>query len=63
MGLPDPFGMEKMQSRNPDRKVQSPCIVQTGKGSIRLVMYDDQLCICGVSRVEMETELDLWYGM
>ena len=26
-------------------------IVWTGKGSIQLVMYDDQLCICGASRV------------
>ena len=38
-------------------------IVQTEKGSIQLVMFDDQLCICGASQVEMETELDLWYGM
>ena len=38
-------------------------IVQTGKGSIQLVMYDDQLCVCGVSRAETEMELDLWYGM
>ena len=34
-------------------------IVQTEKGSVRLVMFDDQLCICRVSRVETETELDL----
>ena len=27
MGIPDPFGMEKMRSRNPDRKVQSPCTI------------------------------------
>ena len=24
---------------------------------------DDQLCICGASRAEMEMELSLWYGM
>ena len=34
-------------------------IVQMEKGSVRLVMFDDQLCICGASRVETETELDL----
>ena len=34
-------------------------IVWMEKGSVRLVMFDDQLCICGVSRVETETELDL----
>ena len=34
-------------------------IVQMEKGSVRLVMFDDQLCICGASQVEMETELDL----
>ena len=34
-------------------------IVQTEKGSIRLVMFDDQLCVCGASRAETETELDL----
>ena len=38
-------------------------IVQTGKGSIQLVMYDDQLCVCGTSQAEMEMELSLWYGM
>ena len=37
-------------------------IVQTEKGSIRLVMFDHQLCVCGASRAETETELDLWYG-
>ena len=31
----------------------------TGKGSVQLVMFDDQLCVCGVSWAEMETELDL----
>ena len=34
-------------------------IVRTEKGSIQLVMFDDQLCICGASRAEMEMELDL----
>ena len=34
-------------------------IVQTGKGSVQLVMFDDQLCICGASQAEIETELDL----
>ena len=34
-------------------------IVQTEKGSVQLVMFDDQLCVCGVSWAEMETELDL----
>ena len=24
---------------------------------------DDQLCVCGVSRVETEMELSLWYRM
>ena len=34
-------------------------IVRMEKGSVRLVMFDDQLCICRASREEMETELDL----
>ena len=34
-------------------------IVWTGKGSIQLVMYDDQLCVCRASQVEMEMELSL----
>ena len=34
-------------------------IVQMEKGSIQLVMFDDQLCICGVSWAETEMELDL----
>ena len=34
-------------------------IVQMEKGSIRLVMFDDQLCICRASWVETEMELDL----
>ena len=34
-------------------------IVQMEKGSIRLVMFDDQLCVCGASQAETETELDL----
>ena len=34
-------------------------IVWMEKGSIRLVMFDDQLCVCGASWAEMETELDL----
>ena len=34
-------------------------IVQMEKGSVRLVMFDDQLCVCGASRAETETELDL----
>ena len=34
-------------------------IVRTEKGSIQLVMFDDQLCVCGASRAETETELDL----
>ena len=34
-------------------------IVQTEKGSVRLVMFDDQLCVCGASRAETEMELDL----
>ena len=34
-------------------------IVWTEKGSVRLVMFDDQLCVCGASWAEMETELDL----
>ena len=34
-------------------------IVQMEKGSVRLVMFDDQLCVCGASWVETETELDL----
>ena len=29
------------------------------KRSIQLVMFDDQLCICGASQAETETELDL----
>ena len=33
-------------------------IVQTEKGSIQLVMFDDQLCICRASWAETETELD-----
>ena len=38
-------------------------IVRTEKGSVQLVMFDDQLCVCRASRVETETELDLWHGM
>ena len=38
-------------------------IVWMEKGSIQLVMFDDQLCVCGASQAEIETELDLWYGM
>ena len=34
-------------------------IVRTEKGSVRLVMFDDQLCVCGASRAETEMELDL----
>ena len=34
-------------------------IVWMEKGSIQLVMFDDQLCVCRVSRAETETELDL----
>ena len=34
-------------------------IVWTEKGSIQLVMFDDQLCVCGASQAETETELDL----
>ena len=26
------------------------------------LQFDDQLCVCGASRVETEMELDLWYG-
>ena len=33
MEIPDPFGMERMQSRNLDSKVQSPCMIPlTDKG-------------------------------
>ena len=38
-------------------------IVQTEKGSVQLVMFDDQLSVCGASQAETEMELDLWYGM
>ena len=34
-------------------------IVWIEKGNVRLVMFDDQLCVCGASRAETETELDL----
>ena len=34
-------------------------IVWMEKGSVQLVMFDDQLCVYGASWVEMETELDL----
>ena len=34
-------------------------IVWMEKRSIQLVMFDHQLCICGASQAEMETELDL----
>ena len=34
-------------------------IVQTEKGSVQLVMFDDQLCVYRASWAEMETELDL----
>ena len=34
-------------------------IVRMEKGSVRLVMFGDQLCICRASRAETETELDL----
>ena len=34
-------------------------IVWMEKGSVRLVMFDDQLCVCGASWAEMETELNL----
>ena len=33
-------------------------IVQMEKRSVQLVMFDDQLCICGASRAETETELE-----
>ena len=34
-------------------------IVRMEKGSIQLVMFDDQLCVCGASWAETEMELDL----
>ena len=34
-------------------------IVRTEKGSVQLVMFDDQLCVCRASQAETETELDL----
>ena len=33
-------------------------IVQMEKGSVRLVMFDDQLCVCRASQAETETELE-----
>ena len=34
-------------------------IVRMEKGSVQLVMFDDQLCVCRASQAETETELDL----
>ena len=41
------------------RTQASTGIVRTEKGSVQLVMFDDQLCICGASQAETEMELDL----